>query len=55
MTIDDAYVMVVVALLPRSVRLFQPHGLQPARFLCPWDSPGKNPAVGCHSLLRGSS
>ena len=23
-----------------------PHGLQPARLLCPWDSPGKNPAVG---------
>ena len=20
----------------------QPHGLQPARLLCPWDSPGKN-------------
>ena len=21
--------------------------------LCPWDSPGKNNAVGCHSLLQG--
>ena len=20
---------------------------------CPWDSPGKNPGVGCHSLLQG--
>ena len=30
----------------------QPHGLQLARFLCPWDSPGKNTAVGCHSLLQ---
>ena len=20
----------------------RPHGLQPARFLCPWDCPGKN-------------
>ena len=30
-----------------------PHGLQPARFLCPWDSPGKNTGVGCHALLQG--
>ena len=26
----------------------QPHRLQPARLLCPWDSPGKNTGVGCH-------
>ena len=31
----------------------QPHGLQPARLLCPWDSPGKNTRVGCHALLQG--
>ena len=30
-----------------------PHGLQPARPLCPWDSLGKNTGVGCHSLLQG--
>ena len=29
------------------------HGLQPARLLCPWNSPGKNTAVGCHVLLQG--
>ena len=29
------------------------HGLQPARLLCPWDSPGKNTGVGRHSLLQG--
>ena len=29
----------------------RPHGLQPARLLCLRDSPGKNTAVGCHSLL----
>jgi len=23
----------------------QPYGLQPARLLCPWDSPGKNTGV----------
>ena len=31
-----------------------PHGLQPTRLLCPWDFPGKNTGVGCHSLLQGS-
>jgi len=24
-----------------------------SRFLCPWDSPGSNTGVGCHSLLQG--
>ena len=28
----------------------QPHGLQPTRLLCPWDSPGKSTGVGCHCL-----
>ena len=30
----------------------QPHRLQPARLLCPWDFPGKNTGVGCHFLLQ---
>ena len=30
-----------------------PHGLWPARHLCPWDSPGKNTGLGCHFLLQG--
>ena len=30
----------------------RPHGLQPTRLLCPWDSPGKSTGVGCHCLLR---
>ena len=29
-----------------------PHGLQPPRLLCPWNSPGKNTGVGCHFLLQ---
>ena len=29
------------------------HGLLPARFLCPWDFPGKNTGVGCHFLFQG--
>ena len=32
----------------------RPHGLQPARLLCQWNSPGKNTGVGCHFLLQGS-
>ena len=31
----------------------QPHGFQATRLLCPWDSPGQNTGVGCHSLLQG--
>ena len=31
----------------------RPHGLDPARLLCPWNSPGKNTGVGCHFLLQG--
>ena len=30
-----------------------PHGLQPNRLLCPWDSPSKkSTGVGCHCLLQ---
>ena len=29
------------------------HGLSPTRLLCPWDFPGKNTGVGCHSFLQG--
>ena len=34
---------------------FQLHGLEPAKLLCPWNSPGKNTGVGSHALLRGIS
>ena len=30
----------------------QPHRRQPTRLPRPWDSPGKNPGVGCHFLLQ---
>ena len=33
--------------------LCEPHGLYPARLLCPWDSPDKSTGVGCHALLQG--
>ena len=34
---------------------WRPYGLLPASLLYPWDSPGKNTGVGCHSFSRGSS
>ena len=30
-----------------------PHGLEPTRLLCPWNSRGKNTGVCSHSLLQG--
>ena len=30
-----------------------PHGLWPAKLLCPWNSPGKNTEVDCHPILQG--
>ena len=27
----------------------QPHGLQPSKLICPWNSPSKNTGVGSHS------
>ena len=36
------------------VRLFEtPWTVAHQALLCPWDSPGKNTRVGCHSLLQG--
>ena len=31
----------------------QPHGLEPARLLCRWNSPGQNTGVGSIFLLQG--
>ena len=39
--------------LSRCLTPCDPHGLQPARLLCPWDFPSKNTGVGCHLLLKG--
>ena len=32
--------------------LCDPMDLKPTRLLCPWNSPGKNTGVGCHSFLQ---
>ena len=45
-------VVMVVQSLSR-IQLLPPHILEPARLLCPWNSPGKNTGVGCHFLLQG--
>ena len=47
--------LLVLLLFSHSVmsNSFRLHGLQPAKFLCPWDFPGKNTGVGCHFLLQG--
>ena len=37
----------------QSCPTLRPHELQPTRFLCPWDSPGKNIGEGHHFLLPG--
>ena len=34
-------------------KTLQLHGLQPARLLCPWDSPGNSTGVGGYALLQG--
>ena len=47
------YNCVCVLKLFSHVQLFVTYGPQPARLLCPWDSPGKNTGVGCHALFQG--
>ena len=44
----------ILLLVCQSVSLVQLFAnLVSANLLCPWDSPGKNTGVGCHSLLQG--
>ena len=42
-----------VCSVAQSCPTLRPHGLQPARLLCPWYSPGKNNGVRCNALLQG--
>ena len=48
-----ALVVVLCSVIQSCMTLLQPYELQPARLLCPWDSPGKNTGVGYHFLLQG--
>ena len=49
------FVLRVVCVLSCSVTSDSswPHGLWPARLLCPWNFSGKNTGVGCHFPLQG--
>ena len=49
-TVYNMCVCISCSVISSSWRL---HGLQPTKLLCPWNSPGKNMGVGCHSLLQG--
>ena len=45
--------IVVKVLVAQLCLTLQSHELYLTRLLCPWNSPGKNTGVGCHSLLQG--
>ena len=51
----SAFLLLLLLLLIASVvfNSVQPYGLQPATFLCPWDSLGRSTGVGCHAGLLG--
>ena len=46
-------VLCVCAQLLSCTQPLQPHGMQPARLLCPWSFPSKSTGVGCHFLFQG--
>ena len=52
-SLQDQGTMKVKVLVTQSCPILRPHGLQHARLLCPWESPGKNTRVACHALLQG--
>ena len=51
--VGTIYVLVLLVSCSVMSDSLKPHVLQPARPLCPWDSPGKNTGVGSHALLQG--
>ena len=44
----------ILVLVLSCVWLFVTPWTVATRLLCPWNSPGKNTGVGCHSLLQGN-
>ena len=49
----SAFITVCISSVSQLCSTLQLHGLQPARFLCPWDSLAQNTGMGCHVLLQG--
>ena len=47
------YLEYFCVLVTQSCSTLQPHGLEPARLLCAWNSSGKNIGLSCHFLLQG--
>ena len=52
--VSSAYLR-LLTFLPAMANSSQPQGLQPTRFLRPWDFPEKSTIVGCHYLHHSSS
>ena len=48
-----SYVWKVKVLVTQLGLILWPHGLYPARLLCPWNSSGKNIGMGSLSLIQG--
>ena len=44
---------VCVLVAQSCLTLCDPMDCSTPRLLCPWDFPGKNTGVGCHSVLQG--
>ena len=51
--LGNGYICCCCSITKSSPTFLQPHVLQPAMFLCPWDFPGKNTGAVCHFLLHG--
>ena len=49
----SAFLLLLLLIASVVFNSVQPYGLQPARFLCPWDSLGRSTGVGCHVGLLG--
>ena len=49
---DSQFTAAVCAWCAQLCPTLRPQGLQPARLLWPWNSPGKNTGVHCHFLLQ---
>ena len=45
--------LICVCVTQSCLTLYGPMDYSPTRLLCPWNSPGKNTGVGCHSFLQG--
>ena len=54
---DDGASIVTPCMWARSVASdsLRPHGLQPTRFICPWDFLSENTGLGSHFLPQGAS